>query len=307
MSTSHIPPRRGRARRIALALAAAALAACSEPPTPVGPPLVVVTIPPVADLVARIGGDALRVETLLPPRASVHTWQATPAQIRSMSRAAGFVSVGGGLDGWLDDVGGGFPDVPRLRITDAIELLDAAEGDRHGDGTGDPHVWLDPLLVRDAVLPRLTAFLVAVAPRDETGLRARGRALADSLTALDAEIRRTLDAAPRRGFVATHDAWAYFARRYDLRPLGSLYESPGHEPSARSLASLVDAARAAGVSAVLAEPQLAETAARALAGELRVEVVVVDPLGGPGIEGREGYLELMRFDARAFARALGAS
>jgi len=285
----------------------ATLAACSPRTAPPVPPLVVVTIHPVADLVATVAGNAFQVETLLPPRASVHTWQATPGQIRSLSHAAGFVLVGGGLDGWLDDVGGGFPDVPRLRITDGIELLRA--GHRHDDDetTGDPHVWLDPVLVRDAVLPRLTVFLAGLAPDAAPGLEQRAATLADSLTALDGQIRAVLADATRRSFVATHDAWSYFARRYDLRSVGSLYESPGDEPSARSLASLVDAARGAGVNAVLAEPQMAETAARALAGELDVAVVVVDPLGGPGLEGRERYLDLMRYDARAFARALGAS
>jgi ABC-type Zn uptake system ZnuABC Zn-binding protein ZnuA len=270
---------------------------------------VVVTVPPIADLVARIAGDALRVETLLPARASVHTWQATPAQVRSLSHAAGFVQVGGGLDAWLDRVGGGFPEVARFLVTEGIELSDAAHdhpGEEATGTTGDPHVWLDPLLVRDVVVPRLTAWLTVLAPAAEVAILDRARALSDSLTTLDRDIRRTLADVPRRSFVATHDAWSYFARRYDLRSLGSIYEAPGHEPSAKALAALVDAARAAGVDAVLAEPQMADTAARALAGELSVAVIVVDPLGGPGVEGREGYLDLMRFDARAFARALGA-
>ncbi|HSG08006.1 MAG TPA: metal ABC transporter substrate-binding protein, partial [Longimicrobiales bacterium] len=108
-----------------------------------------------------------------------------------------------------------------------------------------------------------------------------------------------------RDFIATHEAWTYFAERYDLHELGSLYQGPGHEPSAQGLARLVDSARAAGLRAVLAEPQFAETAARALADEVGAEVVVVDPLGGPGVSDREGYFQLMRFNARAFARALG--
>jgi len=266
---------------------------------------VVVTIFPVADLVAKVGGEAIRVETLLPPRASVHTWAATPGQIRDLNHAAGYVSVGGGLDGWLDDAAKDVPGLRMLRITDGIHLARAAHGKE--EGTGDPHVWLDPILVRDSILPRLLAFLVELAPTREAGLQARADALRDSLTALDRDIQRTLAGAKQRSFIATHDAWSYFADRYGLRQLGSLYESPGHEPSARGLAGLVDAARAAGVGAVLSEPQLAATAARSLARELGVDVVVVDPLGGPGIEGREGYLQLMRFNARAFARALGRS
>ena len=137
-------------------------------------------------------------------------------------------------------------------------------------------------------------------------MRDRASLLADSLTVLDQEIRRLLSEATDRGFVATHDAWAYFCDRYELESLGSLYERPGHEPSARGLADLIEAARGANLTAVLTEPQLAATAARALADELGAEIVVVDPLGGPGLEGREGYLDMMRFNARSFARALGS-
>lgn len=287
-----------------------AVAGCA-PQAPEGgrPPLVVVTIFPVADLAARVAGDALRVETLLPPRASVHTWEATPGQVRSLARASGFISVGGGLDAWLEALVKGEPGLRTLRLTEGLDLRATAHAEERGhatgeEGTGDPHVWLDPVRVRDDILPRVTALLAELAPDRAAEIAVRGAALADSLTALDAEVRRTLEGARQRSFLATHEAWGYFAERYGLRSLGSLYEGPGHEPSARGLAALVDAARGAGLRAVLAEPQMAETAARALAGEVGARVVEVDPLGGPGVPGREGYLDLMRFNARAFAAAL---
>ncbi|MCG6957047.1 MAG: metal ABC transporter substrate-binding protein [Gemmatimonadetes bacterium] len=265
----------------------------------------VVSIFPVADLVSRVGGDAIQVETLLPPRASPSTWEVTPAQIRSLSRAAGFVTVGGGLDSWLEGLAADMPRLRRLRLTDGLKLH--REAGNSGEGkTGDPHVWLDPILVRDSLLPRISTFLQLLAPNEAPGIRERTAALADTLTRLDGELRAELSSLPRRGFVSTHDAWGYFAERYDLEPLGSIYESPGHEPSAKGLAHLVDVARASGATAVLAEPQLVETAATALAGELDAQVIVVDPLGGPGLPGRESYTELMRTDGRAFARALGA-
>ena len=288
---------------LALALACAACAPVDAPRGDV--PVVVVTIFPVGDLAARVGGDALQVQTLLPPRASLHTWEATPGQIRSLRHAAGYVTVGGGLDGWLEGLGEDTPGLQTLRLTDGMELS-RSDHSHEGEETGDPHVWLDPILVRDEILPRLTTFLVGLVPESEApGVRERSAALADSLTALDGQIREQLEGLPRRGFIATHEAWTYFAARYDLRDLGSLYEGPGHEPSAQGLARLVDAARATGLGAVLTEPQLAETAARALADEVGAEVVLVDPLGGPGLPDREGYFQLMRFNARAFARALG--
>ncbi|MHB1194289.1 MAG: metal ABC transporter substrate-binding protein [Longimicrobiales bacterium] len=299
-------------RIVRSALVAVAVGACApERPAP-GPDLVVATIFPVADLTARVGGDAIRVETLLPPRASIHTWEATPAQIRSLGRARAYITVGGGLDGWLEGMGADAPELRTLRLTDGMTLLRAEEGHDHepdhgadGEATGDPHVWLDPLLVRDEFVPRIRDLLVELLPAQEAAIRARALALADSLTALDGEIRATLADRTLDGFIATHDAWTYFAERYGLVPLGNLYASPGHEPSARGLAVLVEAARASGLPSVLSEPQLSETAAAALAAELGVTVVTVDPLGGPDVEERGSYFDLMRFNARAFARALG--
>jgi zinc transport system substrate-binding protein len=288
------------------AVLALGLAACSTAPMPEKTrPLVVVSIFPVADLVASVGGEDVEVRTLLPPRASPATWEATPSQVRMLSGADAFVAVGGGLDDWL---GGLEPDearMPHLRIVDGLELLDT-EGDARRHGRGNPHVWLDPVLMRDNVIPRVQDLLIQLVPEAAEGIRGRAASWADSLTALDREIRNLLDDATSRSFVATHEAWGYFAKRYGLTSLGSLYERPGHEPSAQGLALVLEGARDARLTAILTEPQLAESAAKALAAELGGEVLLVDPLGGPGLPGRERYCDLMRFNARSFRAALEA-
>ena len=280
------------------------LSACRAPEPLDGRPTVVVSIFPVADLVAQVAGEAIRVETLLPPRASPDTWEATPRQVRAVSRASAYITVGGGLDGWLSEAQ---VDARHLVLTEGMELLDAGHGHDHDDaGTGDPHVWLDPILVRDRLLPLIEGFLKDAFPTESTGIEARARAVTDTLTRLHLEIHGTLRATPRRSFVATHNAWSYFADRYGLVPLGTIYERPGHEPSARGMAALVRAALDAGVDVILAEPQLAQSGARSLASEMGASVRIVDPVGGPGLVGRESYVEMMRSNAREFARALGA-
>jgi ABC-type Zn uptake system ZnuABC Zn-binding protein ZnuA len=59
------------------------------------------------------------------------------------------------------------------------------------------------------------------------------------------------------------------------------------------------------VRAVFVEPQLGEMGARTVAGELGVEVHLLDPQGGADQEGRDGYFSLMRFNTNAMVRALG--
>ncbi|HSR41688.1 MAG TPA: metal ABC transporter substrate-binding protein [Longimicrobiales bacterium] len=268
-----------------------------------GPPRVVASIFPVADLARKVGGEAVDVEILLPPRASPATFEVTPREIRTVSGARLYLAVGGGLDAWATALVEGSSDLRVVVLTDGMELI----GEGHGEGTGNPHVWLDPVRVRDELLPRLFDALVAVVPDSARAMGVRSTALADTLTALDREIGAALGGTPTRAFVATHPAWSYFADRYGLREVGTLHRHPGQEPSARYLAELVDEARAAGIRAVFSEPQLAGTAARALAAELGVPVVALDPLGGPGVEGRDGYPELLRWNTRQFARGLGGS
>jgi ABC-type Zn uptake system ZnuABC Zn-binding protein ZnuA len=89
-----------------------------------------------------------------------------------------------------------------------------------------------------------------------------------------------------------------------LQQVGVLYPAPGRELSPRELGSLIDEARRAGVHAVFTEPQLGETGVKALADELHARIGVLDPLGGPGIAGRESYQALLRFNTRALAEAL---
>jgi ABC-type Zn uptake system ZnuABC Zn-binding protein ZnuA len=261
---------------------------------------VVATIFPLADLAAYVAGEDVRVDVLVPPRADPSTFEPSARQIRDLAGARGYLMVGGGMDEWLQAVPGALGSIAETRMNDGIALRAGGEG----EGTGDPHTWLDPILVRDVWLPKIEAALIAARPDARATFESRARALADSLTALDGWLTERLAPVHGRAFVATHSAWAYFAARYGVRELGAIHPSPGREPSPRRLGELVDAARAANVRAVFSEPQLGETGARALAAELGVPVHLLDPLGGPGLEGRDGYLTLMRFNGEQMARAL---
>jgi ABC-type Zn uptake system ZnuABC Zn-binding protein ZnuA len=255
-------------------------------------PIVAVTMFPVADLAREIAGPAADVVTVLPPGASPHTFEPSPDLARRLARARVVVVVGAGLDDWAGDFARG-SHVRRVAVTEGVALVD-----------GNPHVWLDPILVRDRIVPRLVDALVAIAPTSADEIRARANRCQSELTALDADIRAQLARVSSRAFVASHPAWTYFAARYDLDEVGVVY-AEGREPSPRELAALVDRARRAKVHAVFTEPQLGDLGVRALADELDATVEILDPLGGGGVAERGSYFELLRYDARIFARALG--
>lgn len=331
-------PRRARCVATALlALLGPVLAgAGADPgaPTDERPALrVVTTLYPLEQLARELGGDRLVVTTLVPPGATPHTFEPRPRDVERLAAADAFLRVGGGLDGWTRSLLGAAPQ--SLAIWTALEapdlelLRDGHERgpEHHGGGANahndgaegseargaaaagpaapDPHVWLDPLRVRDGLLPALEELFARLDPPGRAEYARQREAFEQRLTALDRQIRQTLARAPGRQYVALHNAWRYFADRYGLEEVGVVHEFAGAEPSPRAVAQLVRAAREAEVPALLVEPQLAPRMAEVVGSEFGAELVVVDPLGDPEDPQRRHYEGLLRFNARAFAEALG--
>ena len=294
------------ARGAALGVAVLALAAATSRAEP--PLAVAVTIRPLSMLVEAIAGPRAAVTTLVPPGASPHVFEPQPGDLARLAGARVLIEVGGDLDAWAAVLrGAGEGDLERVILLETEGLEPLPAGDGHGGAARpDPHVWLDPIRVRDVLAPALAERFAVLDPADRAGYTERLAAFRAELGVLDAELRQMLAGRGRR-FLAFHAAWRYFAARYGLEEVGVVAEAPGEEPTPRALAALIDAARRSGVQAILVEPQLTARVAEVLAGELGLEVVAVDPQGDPGDPERASYPALMRWNARAFARALGGA
>ncbi|MFQ5665817.1 MAG: metal ABC transporter substrate-binding protein [Candidatus Binatia bacterium] len=257
---------------------------------------VVATIFPLADVARQLGDGHVEVVTLLPSGASPHTFEPTPAEVRVVARARLVVAVGGGLDTWAEKLLGARPGATEVvRITNGLRL-------RRG---GDPHVWLDPLLVRDHIVPAILAALIRARAEQRAAFEHAAAEFRVALTRLDADIRNTLAPLANKNYISFHPGWHYFAQRYGLHEVAVVEPFPGKEPSAQEIAAVVRAARAAHVHAILIEPQLNRRIAQQIANEFGAQTVVVDPIGGPAVRGRDHYGNLMRYNLRAFAAALG--
>jgi len=286
----------------------------------------VATIFPLADIAQNIGGDLVETVTLVPPGASPHTFEPTPAQMNEVARADLIIRVGAGLDDWvtgLFETNNGAVRVVAVEAvgTDALPYVpgvgagdggdrEPADGHAHSSSSStpvDPHVWLDPVLVRDKIAPAITAAFCRIAPQYREQFAANLQKYQGYLTELDGEIRAQLAGLKGASFIALHGAWQYFGRRYHLGDILSVHLSPAKEPSARWIATLIDACRQAGVKAVLAEPQISPQAVEVIAGETGLPLVVLDPLGGYNVRGRESYLALMRYNARTLAKLTAQS
>lgn len=269
---------------------------------PEAPPSAVVvaaSIPPLADMARQVGGEDVQVITLVPPGASPHTYELTPAQVRQVASAKLLVLNGVGLEYWAPK----FVESANntgLMVVDTAQGIDVLEGDADEPG-GNPHVWLDPLNAIRQV-ERIRDALARADPFRADGYQARAARYSEQLRVLDQEIAAEVATWRSREFIAFHPAWVYFARRYGLTQAAVIEATPGREPSPAEIAAIIATARRIGAQAIFAEPQFSPKAAQIIAEESGAQVLFLDPLGATAENG--GYIGLMRANVAQMAQAL---
>lgn len=263
---------------------------------------IVASIEPYGDLARLLAGDSAEVTVILPPGASPHTFEPSPRDAMQL-READVVLLNGGSDEWLREIAEAV--APEVPVVEALAVLRDTLGESKPSESGDsglggnPHVWLDPILMVE-VVEHISSALAQLDPAKGAEYRARADEVVELLKNLDVTLRETL--APVKGapFIPFHDAWPHFARRYGLDLVMEIEPFPGREPSPRYLAGVVEAIRSSGAPAIFNEAGLSDRAASVLADEAGVEVFTLDPLGGA----EESYDEFMRRNAETILEAL---
>jgi ABC-type Zn uptake system ZnuABC Zn-binding protein ZnuA len=188
-----------------------------------------------------------------------------------------------------------------------LEVRGAAIGpaDGHAHGNGNPHYWLDP---KNAEI--ITATIAeALARRDPAHARAYEQNRATFLAALDARLAGWLErmqALHGHALVATHNSWAYFARRFRLDIAGIIEPKPGVPPGPAHLAAMIRLMRERNVRIVIRAPHEPERDAAFLAARTGAAVVV---LAGSveAIPRATDFFSLFDTNVDALVAAAGAS
>ncbi|MFM8934480.1 MAG: metal ABC transporter substrate-binding protein [Candidatus Limnocylindrus sp.] len=274
---------------------------------------VIATTSVFADLAQLALGDNVTIETIIPAGVDVHTFEPSPADAQKLAGADLIVMNGLGLDEWalslLEAAGKSEEDV--LELAEGIDESSAwvyleeekhseEEGEDHAHGGIDPHIWLDPKGAAIYV-ERIAARVVAELPERAAEIEsARDAGLAD-IAALDEELRvgfAAIDASVRK-IVTFHDAFGYFARAYEIEIVGVAVEAPGQEPSAKEIAALIDAIKAAGVTSVFSEAQFPSKVLDQVAAETGATVLANLYSDALGDAPANSYLGAMRANASA--------
>lgn len=293
-----------------------------------GPLTVGVSIPPQAYFVQRVGGEYVRILTLVEPGQSPHSYEPTPRQMTALAEAGLYFSIGVEFERQtLPRLGKLFPKMAIVDTRAGVPLRKMSadahcehehehdgehddhaghqhEGEHHEEhgetqptehdhaaGEADPHIWLSPALVKI----QARTICIALSSKDPAHADEYKRNLAAFEADLDKIHERLAEALkPLKGqeVFVFHPAYGYFMDEFGLRQVP--VEIAGKEPTARQLAQLIDRAKAVGVHAVFVQPQFSKKTAQAVAEAIEGAVVAMDPLAADYLDNLERMAEAVK-------------
>lgn len=251
------------------------LCACGEAPAESGGEGldIVCTVFPAYDFAREIAGEKANVTLLVPPGSETHSFEPTPQDIIRIENCDLLICNGGESETWLEEIlAGREKDIPSLIMMDCVDALEeeTKEGmqttehshEEHEEHDGheeheheeeyDEHVWTSPVnasLIVSALCDRLSA----IDPENGGFYRENAVRYQSELQKLDAAFRETVE----KGKFDTLIFADRFPVRYFVEEYGLDYYAafPGctddTEPSARTVAFLIDKVRSEDIPAVM--------------------------------------------------------
>ena len=260
---------------------------------------VMVGILPQAYFVEQIGSPYVAVTVLLGPGKSAETYEPTPREISQLFDADVYFQIGMPFEKRLLEKAIGMKSNvhivdTRKGITLRFFKEESGRGHTHGEGETDPHIWLDPQLVR--IQARTMANeLKRLDPAHAAAYEANFNHFDSALSQTDAAIAALLAPCREASLYVFHPGFGYFADRYGLNQIS--VESEGKEPGAQRLAELIGRAKKDSVRIVFTQPEFSPKMAEAIAATISAKVAPLDPLA-------YDYLNNLQHMARAIREAL---
>ena len=183
-----------------------------------------------ADMAANVGGNRVRVESIVPAGSHVEEYEPKPEDSKKVAQAALFFQNGLDLDKWAEPLlRDKKQDAPVVTLTDGLTPME----------NENPHMWFDVQLGRTYV-EKIRDALVAIDPAGKQYFLDRAKSYDDQLVKLDADVKAQIATIPQqnRKLVTSHDAFPYYAKAYGLEVVGFAQLEPGKDPTPAELAAL---------------------------------------------------------------------
>jgi zinc transport system substrate-binding protein len=258
-------------------------------------PQITVSILPQKYFVEKITKDKFEINVMVQPGASPHTYEPKTSQMKALAASKVYFSTGVSFEHvWLDKFKKNAKDTLFVDLSNGIEKLamskhehhdENAQEDqhkgheneaKHDDEDGlDPHIWLDPILVK-VQAKNIYDTMLKIDAQNGDFYKENYEQFLKELDQLDANLKSILAPFKDKAFMVFHPSWGYFAKRYDLVQIP--IELQGKEPKPNELVELIKDAKKHNIKIVFVSPQFSQKSAKTISQNIDAKVATIDPM-----------------------------
>ena len=237
---------------------------------------------PLYDFAKEVGKDKVDVQLLVPSGVEPHDWEPTIHDVQLMQKSNLIIINGIGFENWVDSLeelnySGNIVDTSEGILILDSGIIDEHEADEHRHQSGDPHIWLNPVLAKIQVQNIADAF-IQQDPENQEFYQTNAKNYIKKLDNLDNKIRNELSTC-NRDFIAFHDAFSYFADEYDLQQHTIITSNDPHaEPTAKTLEKVINTARELQIQVIFTEETVDTRISNVIANEIGGKILILSPI-----------------------------
>lgn len=265
----------------------------------------------IADAVAHIGGDKVRVQALMGPGVDPHLYRAREGDIHALIGADIVFYNGLHLEGKMGDL------LEKMRnLATVVAVADCLPKEQlresEFEGMYDPHIWHDVSLWR-SVVKYIGLQLAQYAPLHTQYFMEKAQQYSDELTLLDDWIQQRIVSIPseKRILVTAHDAFGYFGDAYGIEVVGLQGMSTDADISTADIQDLVHMLVDRNVPVIFIEssvPQRTVQAVQEACAYRGSSIQIGDELFSDSLSDHTGpaatYTALMKHNVHAIVKGL---
>lgn len=177
-------------------------------------PLVVASASIFKDMTEVIADNLVDVDLIVPVGADPHVHEPTPRDAKLVTKADLILVNGLTFEGWIDElIENSGTKAKVVVITKGVPAIRSEEY----VNSADPHAWMNPL---NGIIyvNNIAKALIELDPKNEAAYAVKRDEYISELTKLDQYIRTEIKKIPaeKRVLITSHDAFAYYARAFNL-------------------------------------------------------------------------------------------
>jgi zinc transport system substrate-binding protein len=260
---------------------------------------VIVSFYPFYEFAKEIGGNNTIVSSVIPFGVEPHDWEISPQQIPEITKADIIIYNGIGFDAWLGQEEQ-FSNSLLVDVSKDLEIIDNKEEYKEDRSIYDPHIWLDPILVKN-ISKTISNALIKLDPINTDSYIQNTNNFIQKLDALDSLIKKSFSNCELKDFIAFHQAFQYFADRYGLTQ-HTVHESlsPESEILPQQIIKVIQLAKDLNIDTIFSEELVDPRLSQTLASEIpNGKVLLLSPIEGITQEEQKkniGYIDKMHMN-----------